>query len=362
MLPHQWNIFRILADLSHLAAKCILIFSIHRNRSAEGVSLITQILYAAVFCTRYLDLFHETILWNYFFKVFYILSTFYTIFIMRWAYPRTREREIAWKMGAAVVAGSLLLSPFVMLIFEPKRYWSFRIWLLTFSIVLESVCVLPQLLLLRQTTVPTVITSFYILFLGSYRGLYILNWIWRELDSNDRPPNPISIIFGLIQTALYLDFAWVYWTRQRVKLRDGAVVDADDLRRGWLLNRIFGKHVDTSPEDDEEGRPALGGARGGNRGGAGARSKWGARGISVSADDPVLAEASGLVGDSDDDDEEHGVTGGLDADAKMRDPDELAKALDEDDEDATLPGSSSGHTDARVTPSGVRSGDEWNDD
>jgi len=76
----------------------------------------------------------------------------------------------------------------------------------------------------------------------------------------------------------------------------------------------------------------------------------------------VLAEASGLVGDSDDDDEEHGVTGGLDADAKMRDPDELAKALDEDDEDATLPGSSSGHTDARVTPSGVRSGDEWNDD
>lgn len=233
-------------------------------------------------------------------------------------------------------------------------------WLLTFSIILESVCVLPQLLLLRQTTVPTVITSFYILFLGSYRGLYILNWIWRELDINDRPPNPISIIFGLIQTALYLDFAWVYWTRQRVKLRDGAVVDADDLRRGWLLNRIFGKHIDTTPEDDEEGRPALG-ARGGSRGGAGARSKWGARGISVSADDGVLEETHGLVGDSDD--EEHGITasGSVDPDAKMRDPDELAKALDEDDEDGTLP-SSSGQADVRGTPSGVRGGDEWNDD
>jgi hypothetical protein len=205
-----------------------------------------------------------------------------------------------------------------------------------------------------------VITSFYILFLGSYRALYILNWIWRELDISDRKPNPISVIFGLIQTALYLDFAWVYWTRQRVKLRDGAVVDADDLRRGWLLNRIFGKHVDTSPEDDEEGRPVLG-ARGGSRGNAGARSKWGARGISVSADDGVLEEATGLVGD-DSDDEEHGVTGGLDADAKMRDPDELAKALDEDDEDATGPGSSSGHAAAKATPSGVRSGDEWNDD
>lgn len=346
------------------------------------MSLITQILYAAVFCTRYLDLWNETIPWNYFFKVFYILSTFYTIFIMRWAYPRTREREIAWKLGAAVVAGSLLLSPFVMLIFEKKMYWSFRIvsqplpphpvsnctntrkWLITNSLVLESVCVLPQLLLLRQTTVPTVITSFYILLLGSYRGLYILNWIWRELDINDRPPNPISVIFGLIQTALYLDFAWVYWTRQRVKLRDGAVVDADDLRRGWLLNRIFGKHIDTSPEDDEEGRPVLG-ARGGSRGGAGAgaaRSKWGARGISVSADDGVLEqEHHGLVGDSDDE-EENGVMGGLDADAKMRDPDELAKALaDDDDEDAALP-SSSGQTVAKSTPSGVSGGDEWNDD
>lgn len=217
---------------------------------------------------------------------------------------------------------------------------------------------LPQLLLLRQTTVPTVITSFYILFLGSYRGLYILNWIWRELDINDRPPNPISVIFGIVQTALYLDFAWVYWTRQRVKLRDGAVVDADDLRRGWLLNRIFGKHVDSvAPDDDEESRPALG-ARGGSRGRpGGARSKWGARGISVSADDGVAEEEHhGLVGD--DDDEEHGVTGPVDPDAKMRDPDELAKALDDDDEDATLPGA---HPSSSGEPSGVRNGDEWNE-
>ncbi len=44
---------------------------------------------------------------------------------MRWLYPRTREREIAWKLGAAILAGSLLLAPFVMLIFEGKEQWSF---------------------------------------------------------------------------------------------------------------------------------------------------------------------------------------------------------------------------------------------
>ena len=113
-----------------------------------------------------------------------------------------------------------------------------------FSEILESVCVLPQLLLLRQTTVPTVITSFYIVFLGSYRALYLLNWIYRGIETPESPPKAVSVIFGIVQTALYLDFAWVYWTRQRVKLRNGGVVDADDLRRGWLLNRIFGKHVD----------------------------------------------------------------------------------------------------------------------
>lgn len=51
------NVFRILADVSHTASKCILIYQIHHNKSAEGVSLLTQLLYILVFGTRYLDLF-----------------------------------------------------------------------------------------------------------------------------------------------------------------------------------------------------------------------------------------------------------------------------------------------------------------
>ncbi|OIW22269.1 hypothetical protein CONLIGDRAFT_687711 [Coniochaeta ligniaria NRRL 30616] len=37
----------------------------------------------------------------------------------------------------------------------------------------------------RQTTAPTVMTSFYILFLGSYCALYTLDWVWRALDVYD---------------------------------------------------------------------------------------------------------------------------------------------------------------------------------
>lgn len=303
---------------------------------------------------------------------------------MRWVYPRSRELELAWKMCAGIVVASLLLSPFGMLIFVEKDFWSFVNWLWSFSEILESVAVLPQLLLLRQTSVPTVIDSFYLLALGSYRAFYILNWIARAADPDDEPPNGLSVMFGIIQTLLYLDFAWVYWTRQRVKLRNGGVVDADDIRQGWLLGRIFGKHIDHAHDgaDDEESAPALGrsgssngGARSGGRGGAGGASnnKWGARGISVSADDATLEHER--LFEAERSDGHHNLDASVDPDARMHDPDDLARALgdeeeedgayadaadddDDDDEDGAPPPANKKRGAAEA--GGVRN-DEWDD-
>ena len=90
--------------------------------------MITQGLYAVVFCTRYLDLFdsgkpHPA--WNVIFKTFYLVSSFYILGAMQWMFPRSREREVAWKLGAIVLGGSLVLSPFAMMIFEKKDFWGF---------------------------------------------------------------------------------------------------------------------------------------------------------------------------------------------------------------------------------------------
>ncbi len=156
----------------------------------------------------------------------------------------------------------------------------------TLSQVLESVCVLPQLILLRQTSVPTVIDSFYLVTLGSYRAFYILNWFVRYFGA-EHYFEPIATIFGTVQTALYLDFAWVYWSRQRVKLRNGGVVDSDDLSRGWLVSRLAPRN-DT--EEEEQAAPLSGndsGAQGSTRWGG----TWGARGISVSADEDPAENA-----------------------------------------------------------------------
>ncbi|KAI7479909.1 dihydroxy-acid and 6-phosphogluconate dehydratase [Hortaea werneckii] len=289
------NVFRILADVSHTASKCILIYQIHHNKSAEGVSLLTQLLYILVFGTRYLDLFWvppPMSWWNFVLKIFYITSSAYIVYLMMRRYARTREKEYGWKLATWTLGGSLVSAPFVTLLFEGWAGMRFSEILWTFSIILESVCILPQLLLLRQTSVPTVIDSFYLVTLGSYRFFYILNWLVRGIGEGYF--DPTSVIFGIIQTALYIDFAWVYWSRQRVKLRGGGVVDSHDLTKSFLVRRFIGKRGSTGSEDGEadEDAEALarqenGSIQDGGRS-AGGRN-WGARGISVSADD-TLAE------------------------------------------------------------------------
>ncbi|KAL8825781.1 MAG: hypothetical protein Q9191_004202 [Dirinaria sp. TL-2023a] len=217
-------------------------------------------LYAAVFLTRYLDLFwvSPTVSWwNFVLKLFYILSSLYIVLAMLRIFPRTREREKAWKFGGICFAGALVAAPFVTLIFQGKATNFFEVgW--------------------QQC---------------SYRAFYILNWILR--GAQERFFDPIVVIFGIVQTAFYVDFAWVYWTRQRVKLRNGGVVDSEDLSRGWLVSRILGRSGDSL--DEERGE-----SQGRTRGGASkVRGEWGTRGISISADDQVLDQGQSPGGKPD---------------------------------------------------------------
>ncbi|THW63086.1 hypothetical protein D6C85_06655 [Aureobasidium pullulans] len=315
------NPFRILGDVSHTVSKCILIWSIHTNQSAEGVSLITQALYCVVFIVRYLDLivdlpFHTFLsFWNFTLKVFYISTSLYIVFLMTRVYARTREREKAWKIGLWSLLGSIVSAPVVAAIFMGKKPFSAKYWFeipYTFTLILESLCILPQLLLLRQTSVPTVIDSFYLATLGSYRAFYILNWIVRSAtESRHSDIFPVSFTFGVVQTLFYFDFAWVYWTRQRVKLRYGGVVDGEDISRGWLISKVLGQRGSTNHDDDDEDDAALAGQEEGIIRPAGAsrsNSAWGPRGISVSADDGVheaerthLADPAAFEDDYEDD-------------------------------------------------------------
>lgn len=163
---------------------------------------------------------------------------------------------------------------------------------------------LPQLLLLRQTTVPTVIDSYYLVALGSYRAFYILNWMVRGFGS-EKYWDPIALVFGIVQTAFYVDFAWVYYSRQRVKLRNGGIVDSQDYSNSWLVNRVinFRRGARASMDEEQNAPDDVGGD---------GRVRWGARGISVAADDTLEHhdrhsprarndELEGILEDEDDD-------------------------------------------------------------
>ena len=47
--------------------------------------------------------------------------------------------------------------------------------------------------------------------LGMYRGLYILNWIYRYHTESFF--DPIAVVAGVVQTVLYIDFFYLYVTK-----------------------------------------------------------------------------------------------------------------------------------------------------
>jgi Na+/proline symporter len=77
-----------------------------------------------VFVFRYLDLFWTSpfgawiYLWNFCFKLFYIASSAYIVFLMTSVFARTREREKAWKFGIYCLAGAVVLAIPVTAIFK----------------------------------------------------------------------------------------------------------------------------------------------------------------------------------------------------------------------------------------------------
>jgi ER lumen protein retaining receptor len=103
--------------------------------------------------------------------------------------------------GSAVLA---VLFPYYYALSEVL--WAFSIWL-------ESVAILPQLFLLQRTGEAETITTHYLFALGVYRALYIPNWIYRYFTEVPPYSDPIAVVAGIVQTVLYSDFFWVYYTK-----------------------------------------------------------------------------------------------------------------------------------------------------
>ena len=204
------NLFRLIGDMLHLLAVLILLTKMLRHRTSAGISLKTQVLYAMVFTTRYVDLFSRYVsAYNSLMKMIFLFTSYHICYLMRCRNP--------WKASYDRVNDSFRVQYLIgfcailALTFHRHTLHEGREVLWTFSEYLESVAILPQIFLLENTERYEALTSHYIFCLGAYRFFYVLNWIYRYLVEGY--VSYVSWVAGTIQTLLYCDFFYHYLTQ-----------------------------------------------------------------------------------------------------------------------------------------------------
>lgn len=201
------NIFRLAGDMSHLASILVLLLKIHTIKSCAGVSLKTQELYAVVFLARYLDIFtHFISIYNTIMKLIFLGSSFSIVWYMR----RHKTVRASYDKDQDNFPHYLLVIPCLLLSLLINEKFTFKEVMWTFSLYLEAVAILPQLVLLQRTRNIDNLTGKYVLLLGAYRALYIFNWIYRYF-TEPHFVHWITWISGLVQTLLYADFFYYYF-------------------------------------------------------------------------------------------------------------------------------------------------------
>jgi ER lumen protein retaining receptor len=201
------NPFRFIGDMLHLAAILILLGKMLRHRSAAGISLKTQFLYAIVFTTRYLDLLTSFVsVYNTLMKVFFIATSYHICYLMRnkspWKASYDREND-SFRVRYLIVPCAVLA-----LVFHASALNEVMEVLWTFSEYLEAVAILPQIFLLEYTEKYDALTSHYLFALGAYRVFYVFNWIYRYAVFGH--VKWVSVIAGVLQSLLFVDFFYKY--------------------------------------------------------------------------------------------------------------------------------------------------------
>lgn len=167
-----------------------------------------------VFMTRYLDLFTNFYgIYNSVMKVLFLASTASIIYTIKFqepiktTYDKGQDSFLHWKFAVAPCAVVALITH---LIGAGFKHFHVMDLLWTFSIYLESVSILPQLIVLQRYREVENLTGNYVFFMGAYRALYIVNWIYRAHTESGYKHHWVVYFCGVLQTLLYADFFYYY--------------------------------------------------------------------------------------------------------------------------------------------------------
>jgi ER lumen protein retaining receptor len=204
---------RFSADAIHLYTMILLIHKIRNTRSCSGLSYKTQLLYMIVFACRYSDIIIARLnrplrIYNFFMKIAYLSVQAFILFLIRVKYFYTYDKHndsfnVSFLILPCVIAAFICkIKTHGMFAYLIEYNWCF-------SVLLECVAILPQLVLLQETGEAEVLTSRYIFFLGLYRALYVLGWIVKKASGTQ--VDFFLLACGVIQTILYADFFVLYY-------------------------------------------------------------------------------------------------------------------------------------------------------
>lgn len=217
------NIFRLCGDMSHVFSILVLLLRLRVAKNASGISLRTHELFLLVFLTRYTDLFTTYYsIYNSVMKVLYIASTASIVHAIRAREPicstYDKSQDTFRHVEFAIMPCVFLAIVTHLLSGEGSGYDLGRniqelLWM--FSIYLESIAILPQLIVLQRYREVENLTGNYIFFMGAYRALYIVNWIYRAYYEPGYRHHYVVYFCGVLQTLLYVDFFYYYFMSKR---------------------------------------------------------------------------------------------------------------------------------------------------
>ncbi|KAB1205529.1 ER lumen protein retaining receptor [Morella rubra] len=180
--------------MTHLLSVVVLLLKIHTMKSCAGISLKTQELYVIVFLSRYLDLFTRYYsFYNVAMKLVFIGTSMAIIWYMR----HHKVVKQTYNKDEDSFRHYLLVLPSFLLALLIHRSFNVIEVLWTFSLYLEAVAILPQLVLLQRSRNIDTLTGNYVFLLGMAKYVTLSGLVGFELKSEGNPQSIITADFHI---------------------------------------------------------------------------------------------------------------------------------------------------------------------
>lgn len=196
----SWNVFRLTGDFLHLGGMILGLLAVYGAGSVECFSRKTQVLFQAVYVTRYLDVFTTSqSLYLLFFKGTFNLITVLMLLAFQRMWSTYDAMADSCNLMAILIPGAIVTH-----VTARKAGWVEEFW--TFSEFLEPFALVPQYIVCYKASRVRPAAILYVLAVGGYRVLYAMNWIYKRYKLHAAYTDYVSWCGGALECVLWLDF------------------------------------------------------------------------------------------------------------------------------------------------------------